>query len=98
MAASEHLSEEELLSQLEQAGQDVEVGALYAHYRDPKSCYRVVGLAIIEATQEVAVVYRKEVGSDALKSMTWVRPISSWLEKVSVGDSMVHRFQRVVNQ
>ena len=92
---SEHLSEEELVLQLEKAHKSVKVGAVYAHYRDPRSRYKVVGLAVIEATQEPGVLYQKETGSDDLKSMVWVRPISSWLDKVKVDGNLVPRFRIV---
>ena len=88
----EHLSEKELLSQLEGAHKVVEVGAVYAHYRDPKSHYKVLSLAILEATQEVAVIYQK---ADASSPISWIRPISSWVEKVSIGNALVQRFQCV---
>jgi hypothetical protein len=79
--SSGHLSEIDLISQLEIAHTQVKVGALYAHYRN-LDLYRVVGLGFIEATQEVAVIYQQESGS--LKPIQWIRPISSWLEQVNV--------------
>lgn len=93
--SSEHLSEQQLISQLEEAEKMVEIGACYAHYRSPLDYYRVIGLSIIEATQEVGVAYQKEFGSEALKSIIWIRPISSWLEKVLVEGSMIERFKKV---
>ncbi len=95
VAAGEHLSERELILQLEAAKEAVEVGAVYAHYRDLQNRYRVVGLAIIEATQEPGVLYQKESGSAALKSIVWVRPLASWLDKVDVDGSPIPRFQKV---
>jgi hypothetical protein len=91
----EHLSEEELLAHLKLAHKAVEIGAVYAHYRDPKSRYKVIGLSIIEATQEVGVMYQKTFGSEDLKSIVWIRPLSSWLENVSVDGKMIQRFQKV---
>lgn len=92
MATSiEHLTEQELAEQLEKARQLVKIGALYAHYRDLKNPYKVVGLGIIEATEEVGVIYRKESDSE----ITWIRPLSSWIEKVSFENQMIPRFQEV---
>lgn len=93
--STDHLSEGDLALQLEQAGKVIEVGGLYAHYRDPKSPYKVIALAIIEATQEVGVAYRKEFGSDVMRSITWIRPLTSWLEKVDFEGRIVPRFQKV---
>lgn len=93
--STEHLSEKELLSQLEDAKKMVKIEAIYAHYRDPQSRYKVINLAIIEATQEVGVVYRKEFGSDVLTSVTWIRPLHSWMEQVSFENMMVPRFREI---
>ena len=95
VVSSEHLSEKELLAQLEQARKEVVVGDLYAHYRDLKNPYRVIDLAILEATQEPSVLYRKENASSALSSIVWVRPLSSWLEKVNFEGTMTPRFQKI---
>lgn len=89
--STEHSTEAELLAQLEKAQEQVEVGALYTHYK-AKTSYKVVNLAIIEATQEVAVIY--QMASNPLKSVTWIRPLSSFLEKIYIGDIQVHRFQK----
>ena len=88
---TEHSTEPELLFQLEKAHEQVEVGALYTHYRTETS-YKVLNLAIIEATQEVAVIY--QAASNPLKSVTWIRPLSSFLEKIYIGDIQVNRFQK----
>jgi len=94
---SNHLSEEELAAQLEQAKNQVEIGAIYAHYRDPKNIYKVVGIGVIDATQEPGVIYKKERGSDFMKSVLWVRSIHIWLEQVTVEGTLVPRFQKVKN-
>lgn len=90
-----HLSEEQLLSALKEAEACVGIGKLYRHYRSSQGAYRVTGLGIIEATQEVGVVYRKEGGSEALQSMTWIRPLSSWCEAVDFEGTKVPRFQKI---
>lgn len=92
---TEHLSQTELLSLLDAAHKKIQVGSLYAHYRDPQNPYKVINLAIIEATQEPAVVYQKEYGSDGLRSVTWIRPLASWLEMVSFNGVMVPRFRKI---
>lgn len=91
------LSEEKLADALENAKHQVEVGGFYSHFRDPSSRYLVKELAIIEATQEVGVVYQKLTGSKTLQSFSWVRPISSWLELVEFGNTSVPRFHKVAN-
>ncbi|MBY0456033.1 MAG: hypothetical protein K2V38_01705, partial [Gemmataceae bacterium] len=51
---SDHLSEEELSSRLCKAKNVVEVGAVYIHTKSQKH-YRVINLAFLEASQEIAV-------------------------------------------
>ncbi|MES2199343.1 MAG: DUF1653 domain-containing protein [Chlamydiota bacterium] len=86
-------SEEVLLLQLAKAHDQVEVGAIYTHYRN-HTRYKVTGLAILEATQEVGVLYHQEAGSDPSKAIPWIRPISSFLEKVHTEDTLIHHFQK----
>ena len=91
--ATPHLSEGKLLAQLEEAYANIEVGSTYAHYRGDR--YQVLGLVIIDATQEPAVLYKKLSGSDVLQSFVWVRPVQSWLESVQVESGTVPRFSKV---
>lgn len=92
---TEHLSEKELFARLEEAKKIVKIGAVYTHYRDPKSRYRVTNLAIIESTQEVGILYCKETGSDTLTSITWIRPLCSWIEQISLKNGTVPRFREI---
>ncbi len=94
--STSHLSEEELLSALEEASRFIEIGASYVHYQNAQSIYKVTGLVILEATQEPAVQYHKASASSGLKSITWIRTTRSWLEEICVQNKMVKRFQKVV--
>lgn len=89
--SSKHLSEQELSSQLNQANGIVEVGAVYIHTRS-QNRYRVINLAVMEASQEIAVVYQKE---GDLSSPLWVRVLSSWTETQEIEGSLTARFQKV---
>ena len=51
------------------------------HYKDPTKKYEVTDLAIIEATEEVAIVYRALYGDE----LTFIRPLASWLYTVETG-------------
>ncbi len=83
-----HLPETELLEKLTISS--IEVGALYAHYRDLQNPYRVIALGMIEATEEPSVIYRKDDSS-----VVWVRTIKSWTEMVTVEETQVPRFQKI---
>ena len=83
---SERLSELEFERLLDEAAQRVSVGGRYRHYKG--GLYTVTGLAILEATEEVCVIYRAEYG----EHLSFVRALSVWLEMVDVDGTMAPRF------
>lgn len=85
-----HLSPEALFSKLNLAKQKVIVGAKYYHYKHPELYYSIVDLVIIEATEEVGVLYRAEY--ESLKGLIFMRPIDDFLATVEVEDRHVGRF------
>jgi hypothetical protein len=87
-----HLSQNELAQLVREAEQKVEVGATYAHYKHPHDNFYVVkAIALIEATDEPAVVYQAQYGAD----VTFVRPVSVWCESVEWQGRSVPRFVKV---
>ena len=92
---SEHLSRDEIVALIEKAKKAVENGGAYLHYRSSTDLYRVIGLGIIEATQKVGVIYQKEYGAEDWRAVTWIRPISSWLEIIEIAGRKVQRFQKI---
>jgi len=73
-----HRSYEELGQALDAAAEIVEIGGLFAHYKDPASRDRVLGLTVLEASDEVAVRY---VSLDH-EEVEFTRPLVSWMESV----------------
>ena len=73
---------------LEHAATQVEVGALYVHYKNPELPYRILCLALMEADEAPAVVYQAEYA----EGLTFVRPLASFLE--DVGDNQL-RFRKL---
>ena len=65
----------------------IKVGGRYFHYKGNE--YVVLMLAKNTETMEAVVVYRDRF--DATK--VWVRPLTMFLEKVSVDGEWVNRFQ-----
>lgn len=88
-----HKTQDELAAILADAQQKVEVGGRYAHYKHPELAYEVIGVALMEATEEPAVIYRAEYGAQA----SFVRPLSSWLDTVEWQGKMVPRFTKLEN-
>lgn len=87
--SQQRLSESELSNRLSDAAQRIHVGGVYRHYKGGE--YQVVGLAIDEATSAPVVVYRAE--SDG--HITFVRPLSVWLETVETPGGRMPRFAQL---
>lgn len=86
-----HLTPDELQSILTSAAQQVETGAMYRHYKG--QTYTVVDVAILEATDESAVVYRANYDP----RLTFVRELRVWLETVTVDGKTLPRFRKLDN-
>ncbi len=85
-----HLDPSVLRARLDEAERLVPQGARYVHYKHPEVPYCIKGHAILEADEEVAVIYQQE-GSNRL---TFVRPLTSFLEGVEIDGQTVLRFQK----
>ncbi len=86
-----HISQEELAKQLAEAGRGVQIGGCYVHYKDPTKEYVVKSLGVLEATDEVAVIYEAQYG----EKVSFIRPLASFCELVLVDGVSVPRFRRV---
>lgn len=86
-----HRTQEELRHELDAAHALVEVGGRYTHFKNPEHEYIVCALAILEATEEVAVVYEAQYG----ESIPFIRPLSSFTASVEHQGASVLRFQKV---
>ena len=76
---------------MEKAAQRVTAGSMYAHYKHPDQRYKVMGLVILEATDEPGVIYQAQYGNN----ISFVRPLASWLETVLHNGKHVARFTKV---
>lgn len=79
-------TEDELSARLDTARMEVEIGALYRHYKGKE--YKVLDLAILESTEEACVIYQALYG----KNLTFLRPVQSWTETVLVDGAPMPRF------
>ena len=82
-----------LSEDLQRAAALVTIGGRYHHYKDPVKVYTVTDLAILEADESVAVLYRIENGQTP--HFTWIRPLTSFLETVVVDGKSVPRFSKI---
>ncbi len=79
----------DLQKQLQKALALVEVGGNYYHYQNDQKIYKVLNVAIQEATEKVWVIYQ----SIDNNQITWVRDLDKWLELVENNGTQVKRFQ-----
>jgi hypothetical protein len=91
MTNTNHRPEAELAQRLRAAGTYVQIGAYYVHYKHPELPYKVMGVVIWEATDEVAVLYQAQHG----ERISFARTLSSWLESVEWKDQIVPRFTQI---
>lgn len=82
----------ELGKDMQAAARQVQVGAKYAHYKHPDQPYTVTGLAILEETDGVAVLYSVEENGE---QVTFIRPLDDWLSTVEWNGQTVPRFSLV---
>ena len=80
------LTQTALAARLSKAASQVIVGGMYRHYKN--KLYQVVGLALLESTNEPCVIYQAQYGAHA----TFIRPLADWVQKVEVNGVRVPRF------
>lgn len=82
-------SQTQLSAKLTQAKAQVTIGGRYMHYK--QLSYKVLTIALREEDNEPCVIYQAEYGD----KVTWIRPISSWVEAVEVHGKKVTRFAKL---
>jgi len=86
-----HSSIEDLQLSIQDASTHIDVGGQYVHYKHADAIYFITGFAILEATEEACVLYQsKDTG------VTFIRPVSSWLEDVQHEGVSVPRFKKYI--
>lgn len=75
------------IPRLSPLAQQIVIGSFYQHYKGPQ--YKVLGLAFHSETLEELVVYLDENGT------TWVRPLTMFLEHMTINGQIRPRFQLV---
>ena len=86
-----HEEQIQLKAELEQAHTQVEVGAEYRHYKAAHKIYRVLNLAFQEEDNELCVIYQAAYE----EQLTFIRPLTSWLQTVEWEGEIVPRFTKV---
>ncbi len=86
-----HKKQLELAQEIEEAKRKITIGAEYWHYKNRDKVYKVTGLGFLEASDELCVIYQAQYG----KKLTFVRPLSVWLENVEWEGKTVPRFNKL---
>jgi hypothetical protein len=86
-----HKEQLELKAELEQAQQQVEIGARYRHYKAASKIYIVLNLAFQEENNEICVIYQAEYE----EHLTFIRPLASWIMTVEREGKTVPRFTKL---
>ena len=89
-----HKTQDQLSAKLHDASHLVHVGAHYRHYKSTDLLYEVLHLAILEATQEPAVVYQALYGDHLI----WIRTLSDFTAKVEKDGQKLLRFEEVSDE
>ncbi|MGH7240925.1 MAG: DUF1653 domain-containing protein [Candidatus Saccharimonadales bacterium] len=86
-----HVEQEEFEQQIRDAETVVTVGGTYQHYKGADKLYTVLGIAVNEADNVPTVIYQAEYS----KRLTFLRPVTSWLESVEWNGETIPRFKLV---
>lgn len=84
-----HTSELELKQKIKQV--DIDAGDVYHHYKDSTKLYKVLHVALDEATEHVMVVYQALYG----EGLVWVRNLESFQSDVKYNGETIKRFVAV---
>lgn len=85
-----HTAQSKLAQEIDAARSKVTVGGSYGHYKNREKTYVVLGLGFFEATEELCVIYQAQYD----EKLTFIRPLSSWLESVEWEGETVSRFRK----
>jgi hypothetical protein len=86
-----HKQQLTLAKEIENAKTKVTVGATYWHYKARDKVYKVIGFGFLEATDELCVIYQAQYD----ERLTFLRPLTVWLENVEQEGSTVPRFNKI---
>jgi hypothetical protein len=85
---SPHKGQLQLKKEMEDAKSKISVGHRYRHYKSKDMVYEIIGLGFLEVTDEICVIYQAQYG----EKITFIRPLTIWLEDVSWKGKTVPRF------
>jgi hypothetical protein len=88
---SRHETQDSLAAQIAAAEQLVSIGGLYCHFKSESKAYKVLGIGVEEADTSLSVIYQAQYDD----CITYIRPLTSWLQTVEYGGQFVQRFTEI---
>lgn len=86
-----HVEQLKLKQLLTDIQRDITIGARYVHYKGADKIYEVTDIAFMEANNTPCVIYKALYG----EQLTFIRPVSSWIESVEWQGTTVPRFTKL---
>ncbi len=86
-----HKEQQVLAAEIKAAERYIKIGARYVHYKSSVKVYKVMGLGFLEANDELCVIYQAQYG----EKLTFLRPLSVWLEQAEFEGKSVPRFNKL---
>ncbi len=86
-----HKEQLDLAKEIEDAKSKVNIGAKYHHYKGTDKIYEIIGHGFLEANDQLCVIYKAQYG----ERITFLRPLTRWLEQVEWDGKTVPRFIRI---
>lgn len=80
-----------LAEEIAAAKTKVTVGEKYRHHKSADKIYEVIGLGFLEANDVLCVIYQAQYG----ERLTFIRPLTVWLEEVEWEGKIVPRFSKL---
>ena len=72
---------------------DVVVGGIYRHFKNPTNRYKIIGIAKNSVDLSDMVIYEAQYENNLAK--LWARPIDDFANEVVVEGKKVKRFERM---
>jgi hypothetical protein len=91
VSGNDHKSAEQLHQESADASRQITLGATYAHYKDPAKHYKVTQFVVLEATDQIGVVYQALYDPE----LSFVRAVDIWMETVEWNGQTVPRFTKL---
>jgi hypothetical protein len=85
-----HITESELSQRLNKANQQIEIGARYRHSKTG-AIITVLDIALLEASEQPAVIYRHEEGA----KLVWVRAVDVFMSLDEIDGQKIPKFIKI---